>query len=176
MFGETTICQVKLWNHPNQNNRKKKNTWNVSGSRWFNGFLGPRWWFHIFGYFHPKNWGNDPICLAHIFPNGLVQPPTSKPFFTENDICFFHVSSRKDDWPLVSPWFQVIQWFLVSSLLRPFRPPRFTPICPDAATFPAHDLDVTLATRRESRRARSHVRVFVAPETCPGSKGLIRPF
>ena len=29
-------------------------------------------------YVHPENWGNDPIWLAHIFTNGLVQPPTRK--------------------------------------------------------------------------------------------------
>ena len=32
------------------------------------------WWFHFF-YFHPKNWGYDPIWRAY-FWNGL-KPPTS---------------------------------------------------------------------------------------------------
>ena len=31
---------------------------------------------HIFGIFHPENWGNDPIWRAY-FSNGLVQPATS---------------------------------------------------------------------------------------------------
>ena len=34
-----------------------------------------RWWFQICFIFTPT-WGNDPIWLAHIFLNGLVQPPT----------------------------------------------------------------------------------------------------
>ena len=29
--------------------------------------LGPRWWFQIFFYVHPENWGNDPIWRLHIF-------------------------------------------------------------------------------------------------------------
>ena len=31
-----------------------------------------------FFIFTPNLWGNDPIWLAHIFSNGLVQPPTSR--------------------------------------------------------------------------------------------------
>ena len=130
--------------------------------------------FKYFVIFTPKI--GEMIQLdEHIFPNGLVQPPTSHNLppvsrqLKVGEVPGIQKNSLNHQGFL-------IQWFLLSSLLRPFQPPRFTPICPDAATFPAHDLDVTLATRRESRRARSHVTVFVAPETCPGSKGLIRPF
>ena len=34
-----------------------------------------RWWFWIFLYVHPENWGNHPIWQSY-FSNGLVQPPT----------------------------------------------------------------------------------------------------
>ena len=37
-------------------------------------------------YFYPEPWGSDPIWLAHIFLDGLVQPPTRVNEFSWNAV------------------------------------------------------------------------------------------
>ncbi len=52
----------------------------------------------------PKNWGNDPIWLAHIFPNGLVQPPTIRVFFATQK-----TDSGSSDLDFRFSWFLLMQ-------------------------------------------------------------------